>query len=170
MSELSTMYPAQTNTPETTLTGAITASATEISVLDGSFLPEAPNILTIGADSSTAETVLMTAKSGSTLTVERGYNGTTPRAWGKGDIIGRYFTAADHTALMENINALNAGKIEKPTERKTGNLASFTASGGVEDSGKSPDDFAPASIADDNDASTKYRLGVEDGKLYLEEV
>ena len=110
MSQLETMYPAQANSPETTLTGAIAADATEIPVLDGSFLPDAPNILTIGADSTTAETVLMTAKSGNTLTVTRGYNGTTPRAWDKGDTIGRYFTGADHDAMRENIDSLNGGK------------------------------------------------------------
>ena len=170
MSQLETMYPAQANSPETTLTGAIAADATEIPVLDGSFLPDAPNILTIGADSTTAETVLMTAKSGNTLTVVRGYNGTTARAWIRGDTIGRYFTAADHTALMQNINALNTGKIEKVQSPTEGNFAAFTASGGVEDSGKKPSDYAPAEIEDDTLADTSYRLGINNGLFYIEEV
>ncbi len=85
--QLKTMYPAQPNTPETTLAGALTTAGTNITVLDGAALPDPPNLLTIGADTSTAETVLMTEKNGNSLTVERGYNGTTPRAWTKGDII-----------------------------------------------------------------------------------
>ena len=64
MSELVTMYPAQANSPETSLSGALTAAGTTVNVVDGSVLPEAPNLLTIGADGSTAETVLMTAKNG----------------------------------------------------------------------------------------------------------
>ena len=146
MAELETMYPAQANTPETTLTGSITENGTSITVLDGSILPEPPNLLTIGADTTTAETVLMTAKSGNELTVERGKDGTAPRAWGKGDIIGRYFTAADQTALQNNVKKLNEGKIEKPSAPVDGNLVAFDgAAGAVKDSGKKAADFAAAS-------------------------
>lgn len=77
MSELVTMYPAQAKSPETSLSGALTAAGTTVNVVDGSVLPEAPNLLTIGADGSTAETVLMTAKNGNVLTVTRAQNGTT---------------------------------------------------------------------------------------------
>lgn len=42
MAELKTMYPAQPNTPETTLAGALTTSDTSVTVLDGSILPDAP--------------------------------------------------------------------------------------------------------------------------------
>lgn len=143
--ELLTMYPAQANSPETTLAGAISASGTSITVLDGSVLPDAPNILTIGAEYSTAETVLMTAKSGNTLTVTRGYNGTTPRAWDKGDTIGRYFTGADHDAMRENIDSLNDGKPDKVSSATSGNFAAFGSGGALADSGKKPGDFAAAS-------------------------
>lgn len=71
MAELVKMYPAQANSPETSLSGALTAAGTTVSVMDGSVLPDAPNLLTIGAGGNTAETVLMTAKDGNTLTVER---------------------------------------------------------------------------------------------------
>jgi len=143
--ELLTMYPAQANSPETTLAGAISASGTSITVLDGSVLPDAPNILTIGAEYSTAETVLMTAKSGNTLTVTRGYNGTTPRARDKGDTIGRYFTGADHDAMRENIDSLNDGKPDKVSSATSGNFAAFGSGGALADSGKKPSDFAAAS-------------------------
>lgn len=145
MSELVTMYPAQANSPETSLSGALTAAGTTVNVVDGSVLPEAPNLLTIGADSSTAETVLMTAKNGNVLTVTRAQNGTTARAWSAGDVIARYFTAADQTAMQENIKKLNEGKAEKAASPTAGHFAGLDASGNPTDSGKKPGDFAAAS-------------------------
>ena len=145
MSELVTMYPAQANSPETSLSGALTAAGTTVNVVDGSVLPEAPNLLTIGADGSTAETVLMTAKNGNVLTVTRAQNGTTARAWSAGDVIARYFTAADQTAMQENIKKLNEGKAEKAASPTAGNFAGLDASGNQTDSGKKPGDFAAAS-------------------------
>jgi len=145
MSELVTMYPAQANSPETSLSGALTAAGTTVNVVDGSVLPEAPNLLTIGADGSTAETVLMTAKNGNVLTVTRAQNGTTARAWSAGDVIARYFTAADQTAMQENIKKLNEEKAEKVSSHTAGNFAGLDSSGNLTDSGKKPGDFAAAS-------------------------
>lgn len=145
MSELVTMYPAQANSPETSLSGALTAAGTTVNVVDGSVLPEAPNLLTIGADGSRAETVLMTAKNGNVLTVTRAQNGTTARAWSAGDVIARYFTAADQTAMQENIKKLNEGKAEKPSSPTAGHFAGLDSSGNLTDSGKKPGDFAAAS-------------------------
>ena len=145
MSELVTMYPAQANSPETSLSGALTAAGTTVNVVDGSVLPEAPNLLTIGADGSTAETLLMTAKNGNVLTVTRAQNGTTARAWSAGDVIARYFTAADQTAMQENIKKLNEGKAEKAASPTAGNFAGLDSSGNPTDSGKKPGDFAAAS-------------------------
>lgn len=145
MSELVTMYQAQANSPETSLSGALTAAGTTVNVVDGSVLPEAPNLLTIGADGSTAETVLMTAKNGNVLTVTRAQNGTTARAWSAGDVIARYFTAADQTAMQENIKKLNEGKAEKAASPTAGHFAGLDASGNPTDSGKKPGDFAAAS-------------------------
>ena len=144
MSKLVTMYPAQANSPETSLSGALTAAGTTVNVVDGSVLPEAPNLLTIGADGSTAETVLMTAKNGNVLTVTRAQNGTTARAWSAGDVIARYFTAADQTAMQENIKKLNEGKAEKAASPTAGNFAELDSSGNPTDSGKKPGDFASA--------------------------
>lgn len=144
MSELVKMYPAQANSPETSLSGALTAAGTTVNVVDGSVLPEAPNLLTIGADGSTAETVLMTAKSGNVLTVTRAQNGTTARAWSAGDVIARYFTAADQTAMQENIKKLNEDKAEKVASPTVGNFAGLDANGNPTDSGKKAGDFAAA--------------------------
>ena len=139
------MYPAQANSPETSLSGALTAAGTTVNVVDGSVLPEAPNLLTIGADGSTAETVLMTEKNGNVLTVTRAQNGTTARAWSAGDVIARYFTAADQTAMQENIKKLNEDKAEKVASPTAGNFAGLDANGNPTDSGKKPGDFAAAS-------------------------
>ena len=145
MAQLKTMYPAQANTPETTLAGSLTTTGTSVTVLDGSVLPDAPNYLTIGADSATAETVLMTAKNGNDLTITRGQNGTAARAWGKGDIIGRYFTAADHDALRENIETLNTEKPDRVASPVNGNFVAFDGTTGAQkDSGKKAADFAAA--------------------------
>ena len=145
MAELVTMYPAQANSPETSLSGALTAAGTTVSVIDGSVLPDAPNLLTIGAGGNTAETVLMTAKDGNTLTVERAQNGTTARAWAAGDSIGRYFTAADQAAMQENITKLNEAKTEKVAAPVDGNLVAFDGTTGKQkDSGKKAADFAAA--------------------------
>ena len=130
MAELAKMYPPQANTPETSLSGALTAAGTTVNVVDGTMLPDAPNLLTIGADGSTAETVLMTAKSGNVLTVVRGQDGTTARAWSAGDVIGRYFTAADQKAMQDNITALNNGKTEKVASPVSGNLVAFDGTTG----------------------------------------
>ena len=146
MAELAKMYPPQANTPETSLSGALTAAGTTVNVVDGTMLPDAPNLLTIGADGSTAETVLMTEKSGNVLTVVRGQDGTTARAWSARDVIGRYFTAADQKAMQDNITALNNGKTEKVTSPTDGNLVAFDGTTGKQkDSGKKPGDFAAAS-------------------------
>lgn len=153
MAELKTMYPAQANTPETTLAGSLTTSGTSVTVLDGSVLPDAPNYLTIGADSATAETVLMTAKDGNDLTITRAQNGTAARAWGKGDIIGRYFTAADHDAMRENIETLNAKKPDKVANSVDGNFVAFNGTTGEQkDSGKKAADFAAANHTHDGKA------------------
>ncbi len=107
MATLEKMYPAQPNTPETSLAEGIGARDAIITVRDGDVLPDAPNLLTIGADGSTAETVLMTAKNGNTLTVQRGYDGTTATAWKTGAVIGRFYTALDQNNIQRNIEMLN---------------------------------------------------------------
>ena len=163
MAELLTMYPAQANSPETTLAGSLSATSTSATVLDGSVLPDAPNYLTIGADTTSAETVLMTAKNSNVLTITRGQNGTAARAWDKGDIIARYFTAADHDAIRENISRLNNGKPDKVEDAADGNFAAFGEDGGLVDSGKKPGDFAAANHSH-NDKADKVK-GAVDGNL-----
>ena len=107
------MYPAITNSIETTITAAIDAAATTIIVADATNIPAAPNLLVLGGNTLIAETVLMTAKNGTTLTVTRGVQGAA-RAWDIDTKIARNFTAYDHDAFVNNINELNSslGDIE----------------------------------------------------------
>ena len=168
MAELLTMYPAQANSPETTLAGSLSATSTSATVLDGSVLPDAPNYLTIGADTTSAETVLMTAKNSNVLTITRGQNGTAARAWDKGDIIARYFTAADHDAIRENISRLNNGKPDKVEDAADGNFAAFGEDGGLVDSGKKPSDFAAANHSH-NDKADKVKGAVDGNFAGLDE-
>ena len=136
MAELAKMYPPQANTPETSLSGALTAAGTTVNVVDGTMLPDAPNLLTIGADGSTAETVLMTAKNGNVLTVVRGQDGTTGKQKDSGKKPGD-FAAASHT---------HSGYVEKVSSPVSGNLVAFDGTTGKQkDSGKKPGDFAAAS-------------------------
>lgn len=96
------MYPAQISSPGTELGVAATISAKEITLLDASKLPDAPNVATIGSD-ETAEVVLYTGKTGNKLTgVTRGFQGAA-KSWSIGARVARYFTAYDHDALVDNV-------------------------------------------------------------------
>ena len=105
MGELLTMYPPQNNSPYTTLEEAIGAGETSVTVADASVLPDAPNLLTIGTEEN-AEVVLMTAKTGNILTVQRGVYGTTAGEWGKDERIYRAITAKDLGDLQDNVRIL----------------------------------------------------------------
>lgn len=105
---MKTMYPAQVNSPGTELAAAINATQDTIQVADGSVLPDAPNLLTIGTDEA-AETILYTEKTGDELSgVTRGFQGTA-QSWAMGTKVARYFTAYDHDATIGNINELLTG-------------------------------------------------------------
>jgi hypothetical protein len=84
----------------------------------------------------------MTAKSGNVLTITRAQNGTTARAWVAGSSIGRYFTAADQTAIQNNITKLNEEKAEKVSSPTSGDFAGLDSGGNLTDSGKKAADFA----------------------------
>lgn len=104
---MATMYAPQNNSPIARTSGTISSSATTITVNDGSILPQAPNVLTLGTGED-AELVLMTAKASNILTVERGFNGTTAKEWSEGTAVYRAITAQDISALQENVDAKQA--------------------------------------------------------------
>ena len=107
-----TMYPAINNSPVSTLAQAITATATEIELVDASVLPAAPNLVTIGTD-ETAELVLYTGVSSNRLTgCTRGFNSTTAKQWAVGTKIYRCYTAYDHDSFRKNILDLDANAVK----------------------------------------------------------
>ena len=108
---LTTMYAPQNNGPHTALAETINAAQTDITVVDASVLPDAPNLLTIGTGED-AELVLMSAKTGNILTVTRGYNGTVAKSWEADEWVYRAITAQDVSALQANVNAINTGKVD----------------------------------------------------------
>ena len=134
MTTIETMYAPQVNSPATTLSANISSSATSISVLSGATLPAAPNLLVIGGDTENAETVRMTAKSGNTITVVRGVEGTA-RAWNTGALIARLFTAKDLADVQTNITNLDSGKAEASdlaaAEQRIDDVYASTASGSI---------------------------------------
>lgn len=110
---LTTMYAPQNNGPHTALAETINAAQTDITVVDASVLPDAPNLLTIGTGED-AELVLMSAKTGNIITVTRGYNGTAAKSWETDEWVYRAITAQDVSALQANVNAINTEKASLP--------------------------------------------------------
>lgn len=117
---ISTMYPAKAGSPKTVLAIQISASATQITVADGSALPSAPNLCVLGSDSS-AEIVSYSAKNGNVLTgVVRGLGGTVASVWDVDTIVARNFTSFDHDRFKLNIETLES---EKANAADLGDLA-----------------------------------------------
>jgi hypothetical protein len=86
------------NNARSTLASGITASATSLTVVDGSVFPAlAPGdhtYVTLEDVSGNLEVVKVTAISSNTLTVIRGQDGTTARAYSSGDFVQLRVTAA----------------------------------------------------------------------------
>lgn len=80
---------------DTTLSAAITASATSITVVATTGFPAAPFILAVDAGASTQELVLVTAVAGTTLTVTRGYDSTTAQAHASGAAVSHSHAGID---------------------------------------------------------------------------
>ena len=119
---LSTMYPAKAGSPKTVLASQISASATQMTVADGSVLPDAPNLAVLGSDSS-AEIVSYSAKNGNTISgLVRGLGGTTASVWDADTLVARNFTSFDHDRFITNITALGT---EKANAADIGNLAAL---------------------------------------------
>lgn len=111
MATLEPMYTPQAFSPQTTLSQDIGASDTRIYVASVNVFPTPPTLATIGTDAASAETVKITAKGTNYIDVQRGLLGTA-KAWTTNSVIARNFSAADQTAIQNNINTLNTMKLE----------------------------------------------------------
>ena len=111
MATLEQMYTPQAFSPQTTLSQDIGASDTRIYVASVNVFPTPPTLATIGTDAASAETVKITAKGTNFIDVQRGLLGTA-KSWTTNSVIARNFSAADQTAIQNNINTLNALKLE----------------------------------------------------------
>ncbi len=99
---LKEMYSGVVNSTETFIVGDITATDTTIYVQDATSIPDAPNVLVLGGNFSSAETVKLIEKQGNKLTVQRAFQGTA-KSWVTGTIIARNFTEYDYEALRQNV-------------------------------------------------------------------
>lgn len=103
------MYEGVVNSPATTITNDINSTDTIIYLLDPTNVPaELPNLMVLGTGAN-AETVRVLSIDGSSIEVERGFQGTA-RAWNSGTVIARNFTEYDYSALKENIEELEETK------------------------------------------------------------
>jgi hypothetical protein len=86
------------NNAFTTLNGAINSSVTSITVTDGSVFPSTGNFrITIGA-----EILLCTARSTNTLTVTRGYEGTTAASGSNGASVALFLTTGGLSRYVQD--------------------------------------------------------------------
>lgn len=112
MANLKTMYKGVVNSPETYLKEVLTQGATVMYVADGSVFGALPTLATIG-DSENAETILVKSKrSDGGYDIQRGFEGTDKK-WDKATVVARNFTNYDYQTLVDNLNTLNSGKVDK---------------------------------------------------------
>ena len=107
-----TMFSPKAFSPQTVLSQDVGTSDTRLYVDDVSVFPATPTLATIGADSSTAETVRVTAIGSNFIDVERGYVGSA-KAFTANTVIARNFSSADQQIIQDNLIYLNDVKLEE---------------------------------------------------------
>ena len=111
MAELNTMYEGVTNSPDTFLTSALASGGTVLYVADGSVFGTLPNLAVLGTGGN-AETILVLEKRADNgYDIQRAVEGLA-RDWPQATIAARNFTNKDYKTLIENVQALNIGKVE----------------------------------------------------------
>ena len=104
------MYPANPGSPYTTLALGIDEDDTSISLTTDPGFAAATNLACIWDDTGNFEVVRYTDLTGTTLTVERAFEGSA-RAWSAGAYIANLIPAYAINSLQNNVNELNSGKI-----------------------------------------------------------
>jgi len=116
-----------TNNAATTLAAGINSSATSISVTDGSVFPSlssGEHFYVTFDDTTNTEIVKVTARSSNTLTVVRGQDNTTARAFSSGDKAELRVVAA----LLEDVKTEVTSTLSVDTFTGDGSNAAFTLS------------------------------------------
>jgi hypothetical protein len=88
-----------------TLAGAIGATDTTVSLVGVAGLPAAPFTAALARGTATEEVVLVTALSGSTATITRGYDSTAAQAQGAGSTFQEVVVAQDFREANNHVNA-----------------------------------------------------------------
>ena len=112
------------NNAKTTLASSVSTTATSITVADGSVFPAISGsdytYVTFEDTSSNIEVVKVTARSGNTLTVVRGQDGTTAKAYSAGDKCELRITAA----LLNDLNTeADTESVSRDGDSMTGDLS-----------------------------------------------
>ena len=109
---------------DTTLSSSITNTSTTM-VVGGTvgYPTQFPFVLAVDYNAATEELVLVTAVAGTTLTITRGYNGTTPQAHSTGAVVRHVIVAQDLTDAQNHY----ATTLPSGAHGVTGSLATFLA-------------------------------------------
>lgn len=116
-----------TNNAATTLAAGINSSVTSIAVTDGSVFPTitgSDHFYVTFDDTTNKEIVKVTARSGNTLTVVRGHDNTTARAFSSGDKAELRIVAA----LLEDVKTDISSTLTVDTFTGNGSATAFTLS------------------------------------------
>ena len=116
-----------TNNAATTLAAGINSSVTSIAVTDGSVFPTitgSDHFYVTFDDTTNKEIVKVTARSGNTLTVVRGHDNTTARAFSSGDKAELRIVAA----LLDDVKTDVSSTLTVDTFTSDGTTAEFTLS------------------------------------------
>ena len=93
---------------DTQLTGSITSIAPTMAVAATTGFPQSPNfpfVLAVDFNTANEELVLVTNVVGLTLTITRGFNGSTPVAHGVGAVVRHVIVAQDLTDAQNHYDA-----------------------------------------------------------------
>ena len=125
-------YLLFSNNATSTLAGSITNTATSANLAPGTgalfpVVGSSEGFFLTFVDAATGlltEIVFVTGRSGDTITMQRGQDNTTARAWNAGDIAAQLVTAGDMNAMLQQSAAI--GRLTGPPQLITSTVGSVT--------------------------------------------